>query len=77
MMLMLCWSCLLINPISLLVGFISRYLELLWKFGLRSFKLMQASLLVVLSTQSSIFSLVAVSLSPFRILEVVQWLIVL
>ena len=54
---------LLILPISDLVGLISRQVGLLAKFGLWSLRVMNASLLAVLSTLSSIPSFVLTSLS--------------
>ena len=53
---------LLILPISDLVGFISRQVGLLAKFGLWSLRVMNASLLAVLSTLSSIPSFVVMFL---------------
>ena len=53
---------LLILPISDLVGFISRQVSLLAKFGLRSFSVINASLLAVASTLSSMPSFVAIFL---------------
>ena len=53
---------LLILPISDLVGLISRQVGLLAKFGLWSFSVMNASLLAVVSTLSSIPSFAAIFL---------------
>ena len=53
---------LLILPISDLVGFISRQVGLLAKFGLWSFNVINASLLAAASTLSSMPSFVAIFL---------------
>ena len=59
---------LLILPISDLVGLISRQVGLLAKFGLWSLRVMNASLLAVLSTLSSIPSFVVMFLlSAFQV----------
>ena len=55
--------CLLIFPISDLVGLISLQVCLFAKFGLWSFNVMNASLLAVMSTRSSMSSFTVIFLS--------------
>ena len=64
--------CLLILPISGLVGLIRRHDGLLRKLGLLSLKVMNASLLAVDSTLSSISNLAAMLLSSAWIVCIVE-----